>query len=217
MNPSAYREFLIYSTFYAASMPVIICEGDTDNVYLTHAIRSLAAEFPALAEVLPDGKIRLKVRLYKYPRTSTARLLDLKDGGSSVLATFIAAYKKETKRFTGPGLTEPVVILYVNDSGAKSIKNAIKNASHVMPTGNEPFVQVVKNLYVVPTPVAAGATSSKIEDLFDAAIRATVIDGKTFNDGNGFDVDKHYGKKVFAHKVVPPRRTRSISPAFGPS
>lgn len=170
-----------------------------------------------MAEVLPDGKIRLKVRLYKYPRTSTARLLDLKDGGSSVLATFIAAYKKETKRFTGPGLTEPVVILYVNDSGAKSIKNAIKNASHVMPTGNEPFVQVVKNLYVVPTPVAAGATSSKIEDLFDAAIRATVIDGKTFNDGNGFDVDKHYGKKVFAHKVVPPRRTRSISPAFGPS
>lgn len=201
----AYREFLIYSTFYAARMPVIICEGETDNVYLTHAIRSLAAEFPALAEVLPDGKIRLKVRLYKYPRSSTARLLDLKDGGSSVLATFIAAYKKETKRFTGPGLTEPVVVLYDNDSGAKSIKNAIKNASHAMPTGNEAFVHVVKNLYAVPTPLPAGVASSKIEDLFDAAIKATVIDGKTFNDGNGFDVDKHYGKKVFAHKVVRPK------------
>ncbi len=201
----AYREFLIYSTFYAARMPVIICEGETDNVYLTHAIRSLAAEFPALAVVLPDGKIRLKVRLYKYPRSSTARLLDLKDGGSSVLATFIAAYKKETKHFTGPGLTEPVVILYDNDSGAKSIKNAIKNASHVMPMGTEPFVHVVKNMYAVPTPLAAGTTSSKIEDLFDAAIKAAVIDGKTFNDGNGFDVDKHYGKKVFAHKVVRPK------------
>jgi RNA-directed DNA polymerase len=42
----AYREFLIYSTFYAATMPVIICEGETDNVYLTHAIRSLAVSFP---------------------------------------------------------------------------------------------------------------------------------------------------------------------------
>lgn len=200
-----YREFLIYSTFYAASMPVVVCEGETDNVYLTHAIRSLAPEFPALAEVMADGKIRLKVRLYKYPRSSTARLLDLKDGGSGVLATFIAAYKKETKRFTGPGLTEPVVILYDNDAGAKSIRHAIKNASHVTPTGNEPFVHVVKNLYAVPTPLPAGTPSSKIEDLFDAATKATVLDGKTFNDGNGFDVDKHYGKKVFAHKVVRPK------------
>ena len=57
-----YRKFLIYSTFYAAKMPVIICEGETDNVYLTHAIRSLAVEFPDLAEMLPDKKIRLKVR-----------------------------------------------------------------------------------------------------------------------------------------------------------
>ena len=104
-NEKVYREFLIYSTFYAAQAPVVICEGETDNVYLTHAIRSLAAEFPALAEVMPDKKIRLKVRLYKYPRSSTARLLDLKDGGNGVLSNFIAAYKKETEEFTGPGLT----------------------------------------------------------------------------------------------------------------
>ena len=200
-----YRQFLIYSTFYAAQAPVVISEGETDNVYLTHVIRSLAAEFPALAEVMPDGKIRLKVRLYKYPRSSTARLLDLKDGGSGVLSTFIAAYKKETKRFTGPGLTDPVVIMYDNDTGAKSIRNAIKNVSKIMPTGAEPFVHVVKNLYAVPTPLGAGSASSKIEDFFDATIKATVIDGKTFNDGDGFDVDKHYGKKVFAHRVVRPK------------
>src|SRR5258708_17851871 len=58
-----YKQFLIYKDFYAAETPVIICEGDTDNVYLTHAIRSLAAQFPDLAEIKPDGKIRLKVRL----------------------------------------------------------------------------------------------------------------------------------------------------------
>jgi hypothetical protein len=197
-----YREFLIYTTFYAADKPVIICEGETDNVYLTHAIRSLAADFPALAEVMDDGKIRLKVRLYKYRRSSTARLLDLKDGGSSVLATFIAAYKKETKAFTGPGRTEPVVILYDNDAGAKSIQNAIRNASRMMPTGSEPFVHVVKNLFAVATPLAAEKTSSKIEDFFDAATKATVIEGKSFNDGDGFDVERHYGKNVFAHRVV---------------
>jgi RNA-directed DNA polymerase len=49
------------------------------------------------------------------------------------------------------------------------------------------------------------ATSSKIEDFFDAAIRATVIDGKTFNPGNGFDRDKHHSKTIFAHKIVRPK------------
>ena len=201
-NEKVYREFLIYSTFYAAPAPVVICEGATDNVYLTHAIRSLAAEFPALAEVMPDQKIRLKIRLYKYPGSSTARLLDLKDGGNSVLSKFIAAYKKETEGFTGPGLTEPVVILFDSDTGAKSIRNAIKNVSKAMPTGAEPFVHVFKNLYAVPTPLGTGATASMIEDFFDASIKATVVDGKTFNQGDDFDRDKHYGKKVFAHKVV---------------
>lgn len=204
-NEKVYREFLIYSTFYAAQAPVVICEGETDNVYLTHAIRSLRAEFPALAEVMPDKKIRLKVRLYKYPRSSTARLLDLKDGGSSVLSNFIGAYKRETKDFTGPGLTEPVVILYDNDDGAKSIRKTIKYVSKVIPTGAEPFVHVIKNLYAVPTPLGAATTPSRIEDFFDASIKATVIDGKTFNPGDGFDKDKHYSKKVFAHKVVRPK------------
>ena len=41
--------------------------------------------------------------------------------------------------------------------------------------------------------------------MFDASIKATVIDGKTFNPGDGFDKDKHYSKKVFAHKVVRPK------------
>ncbi len=215
-NEKVYREFLIYSTFYAAPTPVVICEGETDNIYLTHAIRNLAAEFPALAEVMPDKKIRLKVRLYKYPKTSTARLLDLKDGGSSVLSNFIGAYKTETKHFAGPGLTEPVVILYDNDDGAKSIRKTIKNVSNVMPTGAEPFVHVIKNLYAVPTPLGASGTPSKIEDFFDASIKATVIGGKAFHAGDGFDTDKHYSKKIFAHKVVRPKADTIDFSAFRP-
>ncbi len=219
-NEKVYREFLIYSMFYAAKTPVVVCEGETDNVYLTQAIRSLATEFPVLAEVMPDQEIRLKVRLFKYPKSSkarhpnvskarhpnvsTARLLDL-TGGNVVLSGFIAAYKKETKDFTGPGLTEPVVILYDNDDGAKRIRSAIKQASNVMPTGAEPFVHVIKNLYAVPTPLGANATSSTIEDFFDASLKVTVVDGKTFNSDDGFDKDKHYSKVVFAHKVVRPK------------
>jgi hypothetical protein len=200
---STYRQFLFYTTFYAASMPVLICEGKTDNVYLTHAIRNLAREFPVLAETV-GGKTRLKIRIYKYPKSSTARLLGLKSGGSGTLCNFISAYPKATAKFRGPGLTAPVIVIYDSDDGAKSIQNAIKQVSKVRPTGAEPFVHIVKNLYAVPTPIQPSKPQSRIEDFFDAQIRSTVIDGKTFSEQNDFDADACYSKIVFAHKLIKP-------------
>ena len=210
-----YKQFLIYKDFYAAESPVIICEVGTDNVYLTHAIRSLAQNYPDLAEVRADGKIRLKVRLYKYTRSrrrrkkerqgGTGRILGLNDGGSGTLTKFISAYKEETDKFTAPGLKNPVIILYDNDTGAIPIRNAIKNAAHVKVTGTESFVHVVANLYAVPTPLLPGGGPSKIEDFFDAALKATQLHGKTFSDGNAYDSATHYGKSIFAHQVVRPR------------
>lgn len=197
-----YRQFLIYKDFYNAQTPVIVCEGETDNVYLTHAIRRLAADFPDLAEITREGKIRLKVRLYKYPRSSTARILGLHDGGSSCLTTFIATYKRETDKFDAPGQKNPVLILFDNDSGAGNIRNGIKQASKKDVKPTDPFVHVVCNMYAVPTPLLPGATESKIEDFFDSATRGTLIGGKSFNDKNGIDTAKQYGKKIFAHQVV---------------
>ena len=209
----AYRQFLMYSTFYAAQMPVIVCEGKTDNIYLTHAIRRLAREFPTLAAVTPNDEIRLRVRLYKYPESSTGAILGLNDGGSAVLSGFIGRYRNETKPFAGPGLRNPVIILYDNDDGAKKIWGAIKRNYKITVTGNEPFVHVFKNIYAVPTP----GSPSKIEDLFDPALKATVISGKTFKETDGdFDSDKHYGKIVFAHKVVAPKADQIDFARFRP-
>ena len=197
-----YRQFLVYKDFYAAEAPVIICEGETDNVYLTHAIRGLAAEFPELAEVTTENKIRLRVRLYKYPRSSTARIIGLRDGGSGSLAKFIATYKTDTDRFNAPGQKNPVIVLYDNDSGAVAVRRGIKQATSVIVKGTEPFVHVVRNLYAVPTPLVNGAGESRIEDCFDATVKETVVHGKTFNENNDVDKAKHYGKKIFAHEVV---------------
>jgi hypothetical protein len=152
-----YQRFLIYKNFFAAEAPVILCEGETDNVYLTHAIRRLAADYPDLAAIGDKGKVQMKVRLYKYRYSSTARILGLRDGGSSSLNSFIATYKKETAKFKASGQKHAAVILYDNDSGAKKIRNGIKQASGITVTGNEPFVHVVGNLYAVPTPLLKGS------------------------------------------------------------
>jgi retron-type reverse transcriptase len=203
---SMYRQFLIYRDFYATDLPVVLCEGETDNVYLIHAIRSLAGEFPELAEIAADGKIRLKIRLYKYRygRSSTARVLGLGDGSGSLNA-FIGKYKGATEKFSAPGLKQPVITLYDKDSGATQIEKIIKERYKVGVKATDAYVHVVRNLYAVPTPLVAGATESKIEDFFDTATKAITISGKTFHTGKDFDPAKHYDKKIFAYGVVRPR------------
>jgi len=94
--------------------------------------------------------------------------------------------------------------LYDNDSGAGGIKGIIKEFAPKKFDAAEPFVKIARNLYAVPTPPTTGSKQSKIEDFFDPDILATKLDGKTFSDGNKFDPEKHYGKHVFAHKVVRP-------------
>jgi retron-type reverse transcriptase len=196
-----YRQFLIYKDFYTAEMPVIICEGDTDNIYLTHAIRSLAAGFPSLAEIDAEGKIRLKVRIYKYPRSSTARILGLRDGGSGNLANFIGTYRRDTENFKAPGLKSPVIILYDNDSGADAIRKRIKEEFKKAVKPTDVYSSIVHGLYAVATPLVGGA-QSKIEDFFDAATKATKIGEKSFQDNNKADKEKYYSKRYFAEKVI---------------
>ncbi len=210
-----YRQFLMYATFYAPLMPVILCEGDTDNVYLTHAIRSMAADFPVLAQIANQNKIVLKIRIYKYPKSSTARLLDLASGGYSALINFMTAFRKETDKF-GPGLTEPVVIVYDNDSGGKSLRNFLKQTFKISCTGEEPFVHAFKNLYTVPTPLGPNGSPSEIEDLFDTATRSIQINGKSFSTAKDIDEASQYGKRIFAHKVVAAKAAKIDFSGFRP-
>lgn len=201
----AYRHFLLFKEFYTAQAPVIICEGKTDNVYILHAIRSLAAAFPQLATIDPDGKIRLNVRIYKYSGTSTGRILRI-HGGTADLGRLMRDYHSEIARFKAPGKQHPIVILIDNDSGASPLYNTIKEVTGKKPTGTEAFVHVTGNLYLTATPLTSGISPSMIEDFFDASVKTTVVGSKTF-DVNCGDTNNatHYGKMVFAHKVVRPK------------
>ncbi|HWW97040.1 MAG TPA: retron Ec67 family RNA-directed DNA polymerase/endonuclease [Edaphobacter sp.] len=215
-NELIYRRFLIYRNFFAAEMPVILCEGETDNIYLTHAIRGLAADYPELATIKPDGKITLKIRLFKYSKSSTARILALHDGGTSPLSAFIGTYKRETAKFKAPGQKQAIIVLFDNDSGATKIKSAVKDNAKKILTGKEAFTHVTRNLYVVPTPLVNNAVESKIEDFFETSIKSTEIGGKKFSADNNYDITTHYGKKIFAHSVVRPNANSINFDGFRP-
>jgi len=196
-----YRRFLLFKEFFAAPLPVLICEGKTDNIYILHAIRSLAAAYPQLATTNADGTIKLNVRIFKYSGTSTGRILRM-HGGTGDLGNFILDYRAESARFKAPGQQHPVILLIDNDSGAASIYNIVKQITGQKPKGTEPFVHVTGNLYLSATPLKPGVTESMIEDFFDTATKSTVIAGKTFEPKLEDETAKYYGKIVFAHKVV---------------
>lgn len=197
-----YRRFLLFKEFYAAPAPIVICEGKTDNVYIAHAIRSLAALYPKLATVDPTGKISINIRRFRYVGTSTGRILGL-TGGTGDVSNFMRMYTAELKRFKAPGKQHPVIALIDNDDGALPIYNTIKDLTGTRPTGAEPFIHVTGNLYVVATPLRLEAPSM-IEDFFDSPTRATVLNGKSFDPSNNWDPKTHYGKADFAYKVVQP-------------
>jgi len=192
-----YRRFLMFKDFYAASLPVLVCEGKTDNIYLLHAIRSLAVYYPKLATVAANKKITLNIRILKTVKTSTGRVLQL-EGGASYLKAFIEQYFSEIQKFKAPGMQAAVVLIVDNDSGADEIYNTIRKLAKIKAPRSDAYVHVAGNLYVVPTPLKAGVTQSAIEDCFTDEIKNLKLGGKTFSANSNEDTVAHFGKHILS-------------------
>jgi retron-type reverse transcriptase len=198
-----YRDFLFHKEFYANDVPLILCEGKTDNIYLKCAIRSLVAKVPKLGKK-NGNKTDFLVRFRSYTDT-TARMLDL-SGGTSELNGFVSGYRREWKKHLAGHLKQPVIIVVDNDQGSKGLFSVVSGVTKKMPTGKEKFIHVCHNLYVVPTPKAPGGADTMIEDFFDQSVRQQKLNGKSFNPGKTFDATKEYGKYLFAERIVRPNQ-----------
>lgn len=194
-----YRRFLLFKDFYVASAPVIVCEGKTDNVYLYHAIRSLASHYPKLATIAPSGSITINVRIFKT-QSRTGRILEL-GGGSSETDRFIGEYLTEMKSFKADGLEHPVILVVDNDSGADKIFARISKILKKTASRTGAFVHVFGNLYVVATPVEREGTGSEIEDFLPDTVRTVKLGGKTFSTDSKADSTLHFGKAILASHV----------------
>lgn len=204
-----FSRFLYYRFFYANSQPTILCEGKTDNIYLKSAINNLQGKYPKLAKAKSaSNDYELLVNFFSYSKR-TRFLLELY-GGTSYLGQFVAKFHKNYQFFGAPTPQSPVIILLDNDSGAQTV---IKKIKTIASTTSYPsslkkddykksdFVHIIHNLYIVFTPLE-NDKDTEIENLFDNATRNVKLSGKSFNYKKDFDKDKHYGKEVFANKVV---------------
>jgi retron-type reverse transcriptase len=199
-----YKRFFLFNQFFCAPAPVILCEGKTDNTYLLHAMRSRAANFPELATVNATGEIKLLLRIFKYVNKSAGKTLDL-SGGQGELSKFISAYLIEVfKHFKAPGVSQnPVILVVDHDDGGKGPYNAAGKVMKKHFDITKPFEHIAANLYLVPSPLPPGATSSCIEDCFQPATLAIPLGGKTFNyKSKQINEATEYGKAYFAEHVV---------------
>ncbi|MCD6564378.1 MAG: retron Ec67 family RNA-directed DNA polymerase/endonuclease [Bacteroidales bacterium] len=188
-----YRDFLFYKHFYFMEMPVILCEGKTDIIYLKCALRQLAKSYTEFVEMNDDGT-SYKIKFLNSSRNF--RDVFSISTGTSGLNHLMEIYEKNISKFKVKGKAYPVIIIIDNDDGSKEIKKRlnIKNDEKI-----KDFYHFVENLYVLIIPKDK---DKAIEDLFDTGVRKTKIDGKVFNRGKKIDEKKEYGKIVFAEKVI---------------
>lgn len=199
-HENTYRQFLFYRNFYAPELPVILCEGKTDNIYLKCALRRLAAALPALATVDAKGAVALKVKFFQYTKTSK-HVIGL-GGGTGEINKLISTYKKLQPKNGVAGKKNPVILLIDNDKGSEGTINVLKSTNKTFDP-SLPFNHVVENLYVVLTPLGPHGERTMIEDFFDPALLKTKLQGKSFNPVTyGFDAKTEYGKAYFAEYVI---------------
>ncbi|PSL09189.1 RNA-directed DNA polymerase [Marinobacterium halophilum] len=198
-----FSRFLFYRNFYNNSKPLIICEGKTDNIYISCALESLSPSYPGLIE--HDKKEKKYKKLIKlYEHTKRARyLLDI-HGGADHLLDFIRQYEKRFSYYKAPISNSPVILLLDNDTGPKAIiqylKNTLLKGTGIDPK-NEEFIHICKNLYLVLTPLSNKKDTS-MEDFFENTVLKTKVNGKSFNPSNDAATDTTYGKHIFSTEVV---------------
>lgn len=199
-----FRNFLLYRYFFAPQMPVILCEGKTDNIYVRCAIQAFVDDYAKLA-VDKESRVELKVRLFNYS-DHTKRLLGVA-GGSGHFNALIKDYRKNLKPFSAPYAERyPVILLVDNDSGTKGIFECVKSTTKKACDGKKPFYFLGENLYLVPTPLGAADAPTMIEDFLSEKWHLEKLSGKSLNLGKDIDITKEYGKVLFAEHVIKKNR-----------
>ncbi len=196
-----YKKFLYFRHFVSPSAPLVMCEGKTDNIYLRSALKALHPAYPRLAEV-KDGKLFAKVAFLKHSRVEHD-ILEL-SGGSGNIANFIAHYRGAVYNYKHRPMKHPIIILLDNDSGGNAVFSQANSLfrSKVGLGSKDLFYHLCHNVYLIKTPELGSTGESCMESLFEDKVLKQTIDGKTFSPSTEKDTGTHYGKLVFADKVV---------------
>lgn len=199
LQSTTYKKFLLYTRFLANKKPILLCEGKTDYVYITHALRQLHEKFPLLINKDKSGNLVRNIDFFRYKKKS-CRILEI-NGGYNDLIKFISEYRNKSEKFKAKKMINPIIILADNDSAATKIRNALKNM-RIRIENEINYHHLFKNLYLSFTPLQENKRSSQIEDFFKDETRKIKINGRTLSLNDDHDKETQYGKNEFAYGIV---------------
>lgn len=189
-----YRDVLFFKNFVSSKNPLIVCEGKTDIVYLKCALHSQAAKHRSLI-------LRKKIKIDFFRPSKTISELFRITGGTGDIGNLISNYSSYCDEFKRFSLSQPVIIIIDNDSGAPSVRSLVSQITKNNFVNTDSYTHIIKNLYILQTPLIKGKDSA-IEDFFDARTLSEKLGAKSFSYKGSFDPSKHYGKNHFAEYVV---------------
>lgn len=132
--------------------------------------------------------------------------------------------------YKAPPPQHPIIIFLDNDEGPKKIEGQLQSKSFnsktsLFPVGLDPkidvrkaeFIHIIRNLYVVFTPLGAGSCETDIEYFFDNATRLDKhTNGLCFNTVANRDDKKDLSKDVFANHIVKTKKKKINFDGFKP-
>lgn len=182
-----YIKFLNFITFRVNAAPLLVCEGETDSIYIRCAINSLKRE--------------IKLRYFKYSKLSE-RVMRL-GGGVAPLKNLITKYKEIANISQKHKPENPVILLIDNDRGASGVFSLVKEMfeKNIGKETKEDFYHLMDNLYLIKIP-EDGDKDRVIEDLFEKKLLNEKYKGRSFSLSNSWDEEKEYGKSIFAKEIV---------------
>ncbi|WP_343740309.1 retron Ec67 family RNA-directed DNA polymerase/endonuclease [Delftia tsuruhatensis] len=201
-----YRRFLFYTKFYATEKPAIVCEGETDSIYIASAISALCDRYPILinANNKPGEQNRFNVRFVKHSSIAE-RLLEL-NGGTDALKSFCRIYVDQTKKFKSGIPSRPVIVIVDSDKAGHDVVNYAKGIAKnqgLTLASDLNYVFIGPNLYVIPIKSPKDNSNYVIEQLFSDQLLNTKLGSKILTLSNQKAGDNEYGKMYFAKHVVP--------------
>lgn len=209
-----FADFSFYKHFVAIDRPKIITEGRSDIVYLRTAIISLAADFPALVEITPEGP-RLKVDFFR-PSSTSQKLLNVANGCGG-LNKLVSEYSGRLRKYGTQLSHNPIIIVTDGDKGGDGVVSTAKKQhqkSAKSAPANFAFTPGPTNVYVVQVPKTS--TETVIEDLFPHQVLGTLLNGKKFDKHKPHEDETTYGKIAFAENVIAKKMSEIDFSGFKP-
>ncbi len=205
-NQQVFKNFVLYRYFFNNDQIAIFGEGKTDKFHLQHYLKY--RKDSVLTTPLPENFEKWQdLAIYQFDR----KIFDCisKDGGTGDINNFISNYKKDCHKFYVSEQQKPIIILVDNDKGSKGIFSSIKtiqpNNDNV--DGSKDFYYIAYNLYVVVLPEIK-KNDTAIEDYYPKSVLNLTYQNKIFSKQNQYNKETHYGKNIFATKVIPNNKDR---------